>query len=183
SAPAPRFLRAAAGYEAPDPVELIEPEHGTTDPVRLSDQRFLRDLRPHAVDRDPVAVFGHLVFGLAPVGFGAAIAFLAAQALEQGLERRIGVAPVVARERRDRENKHQRKNNGAHEKAPSEKRARRSLSAGKWRRRARMCGRDDLQIVAPGVMQAIVSIGLRNPYARVAERGRLDLRSPGCASR
>jgi len=93
----------ASRQEAPDrrPERALDrPDHGATCPVGLGDDGIVRHHDPLTIEPNPIVPILGLPVGIGhrkSVGVRAAQAPAAAQAVEPGLERRVGVSTIVPR--------------------------------------------------------------------------------------
>src|SRR5262245_39503151 len=83
-------------YEAPDILKRVKPQHGASSFVGLGDHRVLRNLSPHAIDRNPISGRAYVVFGLSPISLGTTETLAAFERVKPLFERTVGVSPVVA---------------------------------------------------------------------------------------
>jgi hypothetical protein len=96
----------AAGHEAADRgshVVAHRPNHGSSHPVRLSDDGLIRNVNPLVIEPHAVVAIAGFPIDIAnrrAVGVGAAGSLARFELIEPAFQRRIGIAAVIAGVRR-----------------------------------------------------------------------------------
>jgi hypothetical protein len=93
--PALPVSQSRSRYETPYILKRVEPEYRTSSPVGLGDHRVVRNLCPHAIDRNPISGLAYVVFGLSPISLGTAEALAAFERVKPLFEWAVGVSAVV----------------------------------------------------------------------------------------